>query len=272
MFNNFLFNNGLFNEIETVGSPDTTQDEVSYNWFWLFNQNIIITKINYDNSHTVESDIFNSPLSDLWWELSYYFRQKNIVLNWYLKYDTAEELNNAIDTLKKALWENNKNLDIKVNWTIRRAKASCINLNFDREGYHITFVPFTIEFRLIKEFLHELTNETISLLWLATWFTEEIVNGWTVRTNPIFNIVINSWTPTSISLNIWDDTLIINRIFTAWEVLEINCIDKRVKINGSNIDFIWTFPILKVWVNSLSFSITWSIDFDFTVIYNKNYL
>lgn len=272
MFNNFLFNNGLFNEIETVGSPATTQDEVSYNWFWLFNQNIIITKINYDNSHTVESDIFNSPLSDLWWELSYYFRQKNIVLNWYLKYDTAEELNNAIDRLKKALWENNKNLDIKVNWTIRRAKASCININFDREGYHITFIPFTIEFRIIKEFAYDLARESQSLLWNTAWFTEEIVNIWTARSNPIFNIVINTWSPTAFSLIMGDDTITITRTFIAWEVLEINTEEKRIKINGSNIDFNWTFPILKVWNNSYTIWFTWAVNFDLNIFYYKNYL
>ena len=95
-----------------------------------------------------------------------------------MKSDSRENLETAIDDLKRALGRSERDLDIKVNGNIRRAKASCINLDslFDRKHYNITFIPFTIEFRIISEFAREIKRVTQTFSNLIGDITEEIIN------------------------------------------------------------------------------------------------
>jgi len=71
-----------------------------YNNYQLKNDNIIITKDNFDNSHDIQSDYFDRPLADGGVQENYFFRKKNVRLDGYIKADTPEELNIAIDNLK----------------------------------------------------------------------------------------------------------------------------------------------------------------------------
>ena len=275
MFNNFVFNWWVFNNIDILWNANPPQDDIVYNGYWLQNANITVSNISYDNWHSVDSETFNNPLTDLWWELNYFFRTKTISLNWYIKSDTAENLNIAIDTFKKVLWENNKDLDIKVNWNIRRAKASCINMDslFDRQHYNITFLNFSITFRVVSEFFKELQRQTQSLLWYTWTFTEEIVNRWTVKTNPMFGILLNSATSvTSINITMWNNSITVLDTYSASDVIQIDCQNKTVKINSIEVDYTWTFPILEVWVNSYTFTIDWTVNFDLNLSYFNNYL
>jgi hypothetical protein len=275
MFNNFLFNWWTFNQIDILWNANFPQDSIVYNGYWLQNANIIVSNLSYDNWHSINSETFNNPLTDLGWELNYFFRDKTITLNWFMKSDTAENLNISIDTLKKVLWENNKDLDIKVNWTIRRAKASCINIDslFERQNYNITFIWFSITFRVVSEFFKELQRQTQSLLWQTATFTEEITNRWTVRTNPVFSILLNSVTSvTSISIAMWSNTITMLDTYSASDVIQIDCQNKTVKINSVEVDYTWTFPVLEVWVNSYTFTINWTKNFDLNLSYFNNYL
>ena len=274
MFDNFLFDENYFDEVSLVWWT-TQQDDIVYNSYWLQNTNICVNSISYDNWHNVSSDTYSNPLTDLWWELNYYFREKIVTLTWTLKWNNAEDLNNRIDELKQVLWQNNKDLDIKVNWTIRRAKASCININslFDRKHYNITWIPFTIQFRVVSSFFKELTMQTQSFTWLTAWYTEEITNRWTVRTNPTINILISSTTWTNqITFNIWDNTLTINKSLTASDTIIIDCVQKTVKINNIDVDYSWVFPILEVWVNSYTIWINGTVNYNITLSYFNNYL
>jgi hypothetical protein len=72
----------------------------------------------------------------------------------YMKAESEETMNNEIDRLKKILLQNQKDLIIKVNGNPRFAKASLINGEsiFDREHFHITFLPFTFQFRVLEKF------------------------------------------------------------------------------------------------------------------------
>jgi hypothetical protein len=274
MFNTFQFNEYEFNKI-SLTSIFSDQDDIVYNWFWFKNSNIIVSSINDSNWNSVDTQIYNNPLTDLWWELNYFFREKIINIWWFIKQNSQEELINIIDNIKGILWKNNQNLDIKVNWTIRRAKASCINIDsiFDKKYYHLTLVPFNISFRLIEWFQKEIISQAQTLISQTAGFTEEIINMWSIRTNPVFNILFNSATSvTEIILTLWQDILTITTTITASDLIIIDCENKIITKNTTEIDFIWTFPSLEVWVNSYTIAINWTKNFDLSVIYFNNYL
>ena len=144
-------------------------------------------------------------------------------------------------------------LDIKVNGNIRRAKASCVNLDslFSREHYHITFIPFTIHFRIVSEFSKELARQTQSFNGLTAGITEEIVNRGTVRTSPVISMVFNSASGTNnITFAIADRIITVSETIASSDVLQIDCDNKVVTLNSVEIDFSGTFPILEVGTNS----------------------
>jgi len=275
MFNSFLFNTKPFNYIATSNVFIIIQDDITYNEYWLQNSNIITSVVDFDNWHFISSEIYSNPLNDLWWELNYFFKEKVISLTWVIKMNNAEDLNNKIDELKKILWQNNKNIDIKVNWTIRRAKASCINIDslFNRQHYNITWLDFNIKFRLVSWFLTELTKQNQSFVWLTSWITEEITNRWSVKTNPEINILLNSISWTNILVfSIWEREITINYTFINWDNIKIDCKEKIVTINWINVDYLWIFPILEVWINSYTINLNWIFDFNITLSYFNNYL
>lgn len=273
MYNLYTYNSVTYNKItETVITPP--QWEVVFGGYSLKNENISLSKISYDNGHSIQSDTYDNPLTDLGGQLNYYFRQKVITLVGVLKASNREELENSIDDMKRALWRPSMNLDIKVNGVIRRAKASCVNIDrlFNREFYHLTFIPFTIEFRIVSEFSKELQRNNQNFTNLTANLTEEVTNAWTVRTNPILSILLNSTTATDITFSIWDNTLTVSDTFSASDVINIDCEAKTVSINSIDVDFSWTFPILEVWTNSYTVSINGTNDYNTNISYFNNYL
>ena len=273
MFNTFQFNEAQFNEIFSwIVTAD--QDDVVYGWYSLKNESITLSAIGYENWHSTESETYNNPISDLWGELNYYFREKTLVLRGRLKASNREELEHKIDEMKRALGRNNRDLDIKVNGTIRRAKATCVNLPslFNREHYHITFIPFTIQFRIISEFSKELARQSQSFNNLTADITEEIVNRGTVRTNPTLQILFTSTTCTELSFTLWNNTIEVPYTFSASDVLVIDCEEKEVRVNNTEIDFNGTFPILRVWTNSYTVTLNGTNDYNLNFSYFNNFL
>lgn len=248
MFNFNQFNLAVFNSIPEV-TTTVPQDDIVYGGYSLKNASMTISKIGYDNGHSVDAPTYSNPLTDLGGELSYYFRQKIVVIRGNLKAENREQLEMAIDDMKRALGRPKQDLDIKVNGNIRRAKASCVNLDslFDRQHYHITFIPFTIQFRIISEFSKELARKTQSFNNLTDDITEEITNTGTVSTNPTVSIVFNTATTVNnVTFGIGDNTITISEAISASDVIQIDCENKTVTLNSLEIDFSGTFPILEV--------------------------
>ena len=275
MFNLNLFNNAVFNEVP-AGIVSPPQDDFVYNDFWLHNDIYKIYNSNFDNGHRPENTTYSNPLADLGGQLSYRFRNKIVRLKWRIKTSTALELNEEIDKLKRILSQPEKNLDIRVNGNIRRAKASCINTNglFDRQHYNITRLPFTLEFEIIWQFSRELTRQSITENWLTATSTNiEINNKGTVKTNPTISILFNSAISVDeITFTINDRAIIINETILTNDVVNIDCENKTVKINSIEVDFMGTFPFLEVGVNTCTIEINETKNFDITISYFNNFL
>jgi len=273
MYNENIYNLEPYN-VEWAWVQALTQDNITFNGLSLQNENFIISSTTFDNSHLIENDIFNRPLTDWVWELNFFFREKVVTMTWYIKSDNAENLNNEVDRIKKIILQNSKNLDIKVNWTIRRALATCINADslFIREHYHITFLPIEIQFRA-SEFFKETIRQNITLSWKTAWFIEELYNDWSAKSNPLITITFNSATSvTEIIFTNSDNNITINETILSWDIVQIDVEEKQVLINDAEVDYSWIFPRLNPWTNSYQIEIDWTKNFDFNLSYFNTYL
>ena len=71
---------------------------------------------------------------------------KTITLIGYLVGSSKSDLETKIDSFKELFSRKEKNLDIDWEAGTRRYVATCIRHNFDRDHFHLLFVPWTAEF------------------------------------------------------------------------------------------------------------------------------
>lgn len=86
------------------------------------------------------------------------YRKKSIVLSGILTGNTEIGLENKIDSFKELFSRENKNLDISWGEVTRRYVATCRSHNFDRDHFHLLFVPWTAEF-IVPSGIGENTNQ-----------------------------------------------------------------------------------------------------------------
>lgn len=273
MYNIFPYNAETFN-IQSASLQDFINEDIVFNNFWLKNDIYNISKISFDNSHTLQSDTFNRPLSDGGSEINHFFREKTIEIQGRMRANTAEDLNKEIDRFKKAMLENNKYLSIKVNGQIRRAKATCINPEslFNREHYHITFLPFTLRFRVLEKF-REIKTQTYTFTGLTWNFLEEVYNGGTAKTSPVFTLIVNTTTGTdTTSITLWGETITVSQALSDGDILVIDYDEKIVTINEADIDYTWTFGMLGTWEQNFEVTVNGTINFDFSIKFFNTYL
>jgi hypothetical protein len=75
---------------------------------------------------------------------------KKITLQGVIIGATQTALETAIDTMKELMSRVEKNLDIVYAGGTRRYVATCSNLEFDRDHFHILFCPWTAEFTILS--------------------------------------------------------------------------------------------------------------------------
>ena len=253
---------------------EIVNDTISYNGFWLQNENIIISKIDFDNSHRIQSDTYYKPLIDGAGELNYFFREKIVNASWYMKAESEETMNNEIDRLKKILLQNQKDLIIKVNGNPRVAKASLINGDslFDREHFHITFLPFTLQFRVLEKF-RDITAQNYLVSWQTADFIEEIYNGGSAKVEPIITFVFNSASGVNeISFVYNGNTITINETIATSDILIIDSREKKVTLNDVEVDYTGIFPIFETGLQSYEVQVNGTKNFDTNIKFFNTYL
>ena len=88
------------------------------------------------------------------------FGKKIIRLQGIITGSTQAELEDNIDDFKELFAREEKNLDIGWNGTTRRYVATCIKQEFDRDYFHLLFVPWTAEFVVLSGEGKETTETT----------------------------------------------------------------------------------------------------------------
>lgn len=278
MFNTYTYNAATYNNIGlAIGAG--SQDGIVFNGYSLQSTSVITTDLIVDNYPSREFDIDNIPRGDGRIYLNDYWRTKRITLKGYIKKDTNSLLEAEIDDFKYALSAPEANLDVKIDGVIRRFVASCTNADVfsGRQGYHITLVPFTLQFDCLKPFGTD-TEYTV-YDWLAqTGLTlnEQVENYGTAEATPviIYNFsAASSVTGLTFTNNATSQSITITETISTGDYLRIDGENKEVTLNGSVVDYTGSFPRLDVGVNSFTSTITGtSATYSLTIKFYKPYL
>lgn len=78
------------------------------------------------------------------------YGRKTIPLQGILTASTQANLEAAVDTFKELFSRVGKNLDVDWNGSTRRYVATCVRHDFDRDHFHLLFVPWTAEFAVLS--------------------------------------------------------------------------------------------------------------------------
>jgi len=247
----------------------------AFDWYSLHSSDIRVQWVNYDDEGGIDLNIFEAPRIDGGWVLWHYRRAKDVTFKLSLKADTVAGLNALIDELKKKTQVTEGRLEVEVDWVVRRTKASITSLKFNREYYHITFLPnVEITFRTIAPHRQLKLNTSYAFEHTGD-VQEDVVNNGTRASDPVLYIILKTGSVgvTEIKLtNNWY-AITIDDTFLAGDLIAIDCENKVVTKNGVAIDYTGVFPTLEVWSNALLFDYTsTSVLADIFVIFNQKFL
>lgn len=106
-----------------------------------------------------------------------------------LRADTAQELTEAIDDLKRNLRYTEGNLDLRVTGTIRRIKATLTSLVFDRQHYNVTFINLVAKFEAVEAFFNEIVKQSWTIPDGDNDFFAEFTHKGSADVDPIFYLI-----------------------------------------------------------------------------------
>ena len=253
-----------------------TPDIFVFNWYSLHKSDgsVRVRNSNHDDLWSIKLDTFNAPRVDWGWVLWQYYRSKDISLDISLNADSVALLNALIDDFKKNTRKTEWWLEIYLDSTVRRVKASVVDLKFNRQYFNITFCQeVTITFRTMDPHWQEKNATSSSYLWITADLNEEIENTGNVDVYPNFyfnfSSVVSLW---SVSIEMWWYSIGITETINTWDVLIIDWTNRDVTLNWTSIDYTWTFPLLEVWDNPVTFDFgSGTFSCDITVIYYTTY-
>lgn len=196
-----------------------------------------------------------------------YFRETIIDARGIMKHSTPEELDAAIDAMKKALRHREGSVDvIDRAGTVKRYTVTVDNYEemFPRERYHLTICPWRVRFRCKTPFgrARSYTPQAETLITSPSNMTVESVG--TIRTLPV--ILMNFDSATSVTVvNVkridpaTGDTL--EEIeyagsVAANDLIKFDSEQKTATKNGTPIVYAGSFPILEPGSNILTFTVT----------------
>ena len=155
---------------------NSNQDNIVLNGFSL--QNEFITTSFFWENNLIDSTSFDYPKSNWRWLLWYYLRWKNLNLRIKIKWDSVEDFQTRLDNFRKIFFQEEINLDVRVNWIIRRIKVNWKSAPKNLEHYNITFLNIEVSLEVLEPFFYELSNQSNSFLNKTETFDEYIINKW----------------------------------------------------------------------------------------------
>lgn len=203
MPNFWRFNQTLFNWWRRWAWTWWMTDKVIFNWFWLLNQNYITTKLNVRNMPQINLIESSNPKSDWATLLDRFYKQRTITIEWHILWESYEDEQEKIDSLKKALSVKQWYFEFLFWDTYRRILCTLTNQDIiSRESYDIEHAQFRLTFKAEMPFRSEKTRQSQLYESVDDEINEDIYNFWSEYSNPIINIVVNSATNTN-ELTVW---------------------------------------------------------------------
>lgn len=190
------------------------------------------------------------------------------------------DLDNRIDTFKGYFNGKDKNLDITYGASTRRYIATKNSLGISRQDKAL-FARFSLEFICTNPFgLDTSPTSLISSLnyTSATLTSTPTVGGTAPYQLPVFTITIDALTGTGDYIQIANDLntqeiLLYGLGLEAGDVIVIDCENRTVTLNGTEVDYVGTFLVLEPGASSITYTDGFTTrTVDIVAEYTKRYL
>lgn len=153
-YNTFPYNSQKYNGPGFVESAST--DAFTFDGFGLQNANITVSESNHSTPPSKDIEDSRVPRGNGRIIAGDFFDVKIITLKGHVRASSASALEDLLEEVKRRLNQKNKILQItEANGTIKQwvcTLRSSEKLFEQREGFHVTFCPFTAEFLCVDPF------------------------------------------------------------------------------------------------------------------------
>jgi hypothetical protein len=174
---------------------------------------------------------------------------------------TQADLDSRIDTFKGYFRGKDKNLDITYASSTRRYIATKNSVGVVREQKQL-WATFAVEFICTNPFgLDTSATSLISSLnyTSATLTSTPTIGGTAPYQLPLITITIDALTGTGDYIQITNglntqEMLLYGLGLTAGDVIVIDCVNRTVKLNGTEIDYVGTYLVLEPGASSITYT------------------
>lgn len=189
------------------------------------------------------------------------YPSKKVQIGGTIHGSSQADLDDRIDTFKGYFNGKDKNLDITYgSATTRRYIATVNTLSVQRQD-NALFATFSIEFICSQPF--GLDTSTTSLISSLNYTSGSLTSTPTIGGNapyqlPVFTITIDALTGAGDYVKISNDNtnqdiMVYGVGLTAGDVIEIDCFNRTVKLNGTDIDYYGIFLELPPGASSITY-------------------
>jgi len=246
-------------------------DDVVINNLWL--QNAYISVANIQDDTITEVSSFDNPQIDGRGFLSNFKRGREISMQVTIKGDSEADFLSRLDWFRKEIYKEESTLSwMRADWEYRKIKVNCTSNPKIFNHYNLTFLTMDLTFESLEPFWYKDSYQSANITWKTTNFSEEITNEGIARTDPNIYMIFNTATVTAFNIELWDNTITITETITDWDIIYINWEEKTVELNGTEIDYSWTFPEMTIGSNFFNYTITGTFNLDTIILNRKNYV
>ena len=279
MYNNHLYNQKLYNA-NVEGVALATEGDLILNNLSLQSENIITQNVQYDSAPQRDFRTQAVPRNDGEIIIGDYWRRKVIKLSGILKYDTNELLECAIDNFKKTVTARESLLKVAISCTPRQFTVTAINTDKmfnQRKGYHITVCPFELDLLCLTPFSlsPDYVSQTISDKSVVN-LSEQFFNDGTAPGSPVVVFVFTEATNVSsvkFTNNTTSESIELNTSVETGDYLRFDGENKEVTLNGDQVDYNGSFPVLQPGSNFYTININGdSVIYTMTIKHKIPYL
>lgn len=258
----------------TYPSIDSITDSIIFNGFGLQNDKIKVSFKDDQNLPKIDLSDFSNTVVDGGGIINRKYSEKIISFRGTIKGVNNTELLQLIDLFKLKTSAVEWYLDIKYGNSYRRTKATVILSDvFPMEHYNIDWTNFKISFKTVDPFFYDINSEVNTEVNITGNTYIEFTYNWTATSKLLSYMVF--WTTVGtdeIKISLWDRSITINETIPSNAIVVIDWVNKLVKVNNVEVDYVWRFPEITNWSNLIYIEVNGTMTYDLTTLYKNNYL
>lgn len=249
----------------------------TFNSYDLQTSSVVSSGIVHENTPHREIVTEDRPRQERIYIVDTYWKSRTIKVLGTIIQSSQSDADTELDDLKENLIGTEQNLDIDYAGGTRRYKATVKSIKSNREHYHISHLPYEIEFFCADPFGYATssTNHSDDDITSSPHTSSVTIAG---SYNPLPTITMTVDSETDMTVIKFENTttgdeIQVSRSFADAEVLEIDCDEMTVEVDDTAVDYSGGFPEFEPNSNSYKITVTDSgafnidLDIDYTATY-----